>query len=246
MELIKLGPISINSYGLMIAVGFIAAIVMGVYRAKKKGFDPNPIYDIAMWSIGGGLVGAKILYFITEFDQILADPSFLWRSLTSGFVLYGGIIGGVLAAYIYCRVRKLNFLDHFDLLIPSVALAQGLGRIGCFFAGCCYGREADHFFSLMDHGVRRIPTQLISSAGDFLIAGILILIARKQKYAGQIAQWYLLLYGVGRFIVEFWRDDARGQVGALSTSQFISIFIVLGGLLMWYVNRRRAKKDLAE
>ena len=161
-----------------------------------------------------------------------------------GFVVYGGIIVGVLAAILYCRQKKLVFLDYFDLLVPSIAVAQGFGRIGCFLAGCCYGRETDSFLgvvfpehSMAPSGVKLLPTQLFSSAGDFLIMVILLLYSRKKRERGRTGALYMILYGIGRFLIEFLRADDRGTVGSLSTSQFISIGIVAVGLILFFSSK---------
>ena len=124
----------------------------------------------------------------------------------------------------------------------SSVRGQGFGRIGCLFAGCCYGRETDAWYGITFHnsgfapnGVKLIPTQLISSAGDFLICGLLLAYARRSPRTGRVAAAYLLLYGVGRFAVEFLRNDYRGSVGVLSTSQLISVGVVALGILMYAV-----------
>ncbi|MDL2217821.1 prolipoprotein diacylglyceryl transferase [Christensenellaceae bacterium OttesenSCG-928-M15] len=236
-ELFSIGSFTIHSYGLMIALGFLAAILVGTSRIKGKGYGKDTMLDVALIAIVCGIVGAKLLYYITEIGSIIENPRLLLE-IGNGFVVYGGIIAGVLGAYVYCRKKKYEFLPLFDLLIPCVPLAQGFGRIGCFLAGCCYGRPTDAWYGLIFptapeiyQGVPLIPTQLFSAIGDFAIFAALLLIARKQKFGGQIASAYLLLYGVGRFIIEFFRDDPRGAVGGLSTSQFISIFIVAAGIV---------------
>ena len=162
----------------------------------------------------------------------------------NGFVLYGGIIGGILAAMMYCKFKRVSFLQYFDLTVPSVALAQGFGRIDCFLAGCCYGRETDtaigiafHNSPIAHNGVKLIPTQLFSSAGDFLIAVVLLVYARKDRKRGKVGALYLILYSVGRFIIEFFRNDYRGSIGILSTSQFISLMILVIGTLMFFYER---------
>lgn len=238
---IKIGPLTFHMYGLMIAVGFFAALCMCLRRGKKQGLDEDIIYGIFFAALGGGAVGCRLLYYIVEFPQILKNPSILWN-FKSGFVVYGGIIGGVLASAIYCRVKKVRFLPYFDLAVPAVALAQGLGRIGCFFAGCCYGRQTDAWYGIAFHnsnfapnGVKLIPTQLISSAGDFVICGLLLLYAKKKPKEGRVAAVYMLLYGVGRFFVEFLRNDYRGSIGVLSTSQLISLVVVALGAGMYAV-----------
>lgn len=249
-EIFTIGKITIHGYGLMIAIGFLAAILIGMYRAKKKNMRQEAILDIAIYGIVFGFLGGKLLYVIVEWKRFIENP---WSVLgSSGFVVYGGIVVGVLVGYIYCRIKKLSFTQYFDLVMPEIAIAQGFGRIGCFLAGCCYGARTDSWIgvvfpegSLAPSGVKLLPTQLFMSAGDFLIAIALILYARKNKVDGNIGAGYLVLYGVGRFAIEFLRNDSRGSVGVLSTSQFISIFIVaIGiGLFVWNTLRTRKKAE---
>lgn len=133
--------------------------------------------------------------------------------------------------------------------MPAVSFAQGFGRLGCFFAGCCYGRETDSWFSITfthsdfaPNGVKLLPTQLMSSAGDFLICGLLLLYAGRKPKEGQVAAGYMVLYGIGRFIIEFFRNDYRGSIGVLSTSQIISIGVVAAGVAFYLVmNFRNCK-----
>ena len=251
-ELLKIGPFTVYGYGLMIAVGILAAYFTGERRAKKRGLPYEHVFNLVVWCVLGGFLGAKILYWITEWKSIVANPGFLGDTLTDGFVVFGGIIGGILTSYVYCRIKNLDFLRFFDTLMPSVALAQGFGRIGCLLAGCCYGRETTSRFGvvfpeggLAPAGVKLIPTQLISSAGDFLIMIVLLLYYRKNKKdgtPGNVGFLYMLLYGVGRFLVEFLRNDNRGGAWMFSTSQWISIVIVAGGIVLYLVNKKRHKR----
>ena len=221
---------------------------MAVYRAKKAGLDKDKIYSLCLLCLLGGMAGAKLLFIITEFQNIYKDLSIL-LDVSNGFVVFGGIIGGALTGYIYCRVKKIDFLEYFDLAVPSVALAQGFGRIGCFLAGCCYGRETDSFIGITfneslyaPNGVSLLPTQLFSSAGDFLLALILILYSRKKREKGKIVLLYLIMYSVGRFIIEFFRNDPRGSVGTLSTSQFVSVCTLVIVVVFYILMRYRIKR----
>lgn len=245
-EILKIGSLTITGYGLMIAIGLLAAIFLADYRAKKKGLDDDAVWTIAILVASIGFIGAKLLFVIVEFDMFLEDPMAVLGS--QGFVVYGGIIVGALTGYIYTKVKKIDFLTYLDLVIPSVSVAQGFGRIGCFLAGCCYGRETTTALgvvfpegSLAPAGISLLPTQIYSSVGNFIIAGILIWYSTKTKVKGNVGAMYMLLYGIGRFAVEILRNDSRGSVGQLSTSQFISIFIVLGGIVLFAVNNKRAK-----
>ena len=243
-ELFSIGPFTVHGYGLMIAIGILVAYVTAEYRAKKHGLDPDKIFYLVIWAVVGGFAGAKVLYFLTRLKDIMENPRVL-LDLADGFVVYGGIIGGIYSAMAYCRIKKMPFLKYFDLVMPSVALAQGFGRIGCFLAGCCYGRETDSALGIVFHNssyapndVKLLPTQLISSGLDFLLCAVLILLDRKKKGDGQIAGAYLVLYSIGRFILEFYRGDLiRGNVGALTTSQFIAIFVALAGVVLIAVRK---------
>lgn len=246
---IPIGPITIHMYGIMIAIGLCLAVGVSMYRAKKEGLSTDVISDLVYCAVIGGLLGTRILYYITVLPQILENPSILWN-FSEGYVVYGGVIGGVLAGYIYCRRKKVSFLQYFDLVMPQVAMAQGVGRIGCFFAGCCYGKETDlpigityTISKFAPNHVSLMPTQLISSFGDFCIFGLLLLYQKKHgKKDGTVGAMYLLLYSTGRFFIEFLRNDSRGKVGVLSTSQFIAVGTFVLGLVWFLVFSRKGKE----
>lgn len=245
-ELFSIGPFTIYGYGLMIAIGIISAYFVGEYRAKKYGLEVDHVFNYVIWCVVGGFSGSKLLYFITNIKNIMENPDIM-HHLADGWVVYGGIIGGILSAMLYSKIKGLKFLAYFDMLIPSVALAQGFGRIGCFLAGCCYGKETESPLGIIFHeskyapnGIRLLPTQLISSGLDFLLFFVLIWYAKRKKGDGQIGGLYLVLYSVGRFILEFYRGDLiRGSVGFLSTSQFISIFTVAAGIALFVAGGKK-------
>jgi phosphatidylglycerol:prolipoprotein diacylglycerol transferase len=247
-DILTIGPITLHGYGLMIAIGIIFALLMLDIRARARKFDPNIVYRLSMISLLTGFVGAKLLYCIIEFKAIIDNP---WQVFSgSGFVVYGGIISGMLAAIIYCKLKQLSFFSYFDLAVPSIAFAQGFGRIGCFLAGCCYGRETNSSLgivfrhsSIAPNGVKLIPTQLLSSAGDFVIVAILLLYARKERKQGHIGALYLILYSIGRFVIEFFRNDFRGYIGGLSTSQFLSLIVLALAILMRCIGTKTNRND---
>ena len=225
----------------MIGIGVLAAFLMADKRAKAKGLDADHIFNMGFISAVLGFAGAKLLFVIMELPTVIKSGNF-WAALSgNGFIVYGGIIAGVLTAVVYSRVKKVPFLRYFDLAAPSIAIAQAFGRIGCLLAGCCYGRETDlplgitfRHSSYAPNNVSLIPTQIISSLGNFGITLILILYARKKRPAGKVGGLYLILYAVGRFVVEFLRNDYRGSIGPLSTSQFIALLMLIPGLLLFW------------
>jgi phosphatidylglycerol:prolipoprotein diacylglycerol transferase len=239
-EILTLGPVTIYGYGVMIGIGVVAALLMGDYRAKKFGLEGERIYGLTLVTVVLGFVAARLLFIMTNWSSFLANPAFFLTG--NGFVVYGGIIGGVLTIWGYCRIKKMDLPAYLDLMVPSVAAAQGFGRIGCFLAGCCYGKETDSPLGVVfthsefaPNGVKLLPTQLFMSAGDFVIMAILLWYASRRPAKGRVAAMYLLLYSVGRFCIEFFRDDDRGSVGLLSTSQFIAVFVALAAVLVWSV-----------
>ncbi len=230
-EIITIGPVTIYGYGLMIGIGVMLAMIIGDKRAKGKGLNGELVYGLTIAVVILGFAAAKVLFIITQWRDFIKDP--LSYLSSEGFVVYGGIIGGILVAILYCKLKKVNGFDYLDLMVPSVAVAQGFGRIGCFLAGCCYGRETTSPIGVVfthsafaPNNVRLIPTQLIMSAGDFVIAAILLWFSSKPRKRFQTTILWVLLYSIGRFLVEFLRADARGNVGALSTSQFIAIICI--------------------
>lgn len=249
-DLISIGAFTVHSYGLMIATGVLAAYLFIMYRAKTLKIDIRKIDPIILWILFGGLFGAKFLYWITQIESILQTPEIL-LDISNGYVVYGGIIGGVFAGLVYCKAKRLSFPFYADLIIPSVALAQGFGRIGCFLAGCCYGMETTSGLgvefpvsSIAPTGVHLLPTQLFSSILDFMLFVVLVFYAKRKKAEGQVTALYLVLYSVGRFALEFFRGDIeRGSIGVLSTSQFISIFIFAAGCLAFAVMQHKAKAN---
>lgn len=237
-ELFSIGPFTVYGYGAMIAIGILAAYIVTEYRARKQQLDYEQIAYITIWCVLGGFLCAKFLFWITEWKSIVEDPRFFLETLSDGFVVYGGIIGGILTGYMYSRAKKLDFWKYFDLVMPSIALAQGFGRIGCLLAGCCYGKETEAILAITFHdsdfapnGVALVPTQIFSSILDFVHFGILIFISKYKRADGQVAAFYLIFYSMGRFILEFLRGDLeRGSIGMLSTSQFIGIFTCVAGM----------------
>lgn len=239
IDLFSIGPITVHGYGLMIGLGFAVAMFVGVYLAKKQGLSPDELTNIAILTLVIGFLGGKLLYVIVNFKSFLANPLGVLGS--EGFVVYGGIITGVATIVIYSRIKKLNPLSYLDLVVILAALNQAFGRIGCFLAGCCYGRQTSSKIGVIfpegciaPAGVRLLPTQIFMAVGDFIIFAVLFILLQsgRVKTKGMLCGIYLLMYSIGRFIIEFLRDDSeRGYVGTLSTSQFIAIWIGIAAIL---------------
>lgn len=231
---------NISVYGICCVLGvFLGLLLLFFWSHKKRNIARNDSMYCSAYALIGALIGAKVLFLIVELPTIIADPSVLFYMIFGGFVFYGGVIGGIVGAWIYARHYKVPLIAYFDVAAPSLALGQAVGRVGCFMAGCCYGMEVEGPFSVYyppggaaPAGVPLLATQLMETAFLLLLTVALLIILAKSKKVGVPLAIYFISYGVWRFIIEFFRSDPRGSVGALSTSQFISIFIVLAGILI--------------
>lgn len=235
--------IKVYGYGLMITIGILAALLLLSKRVKEKGYDEDSISSMEIITIISGILGGKILFIITEIKDIIKDPSIM-LDIRYGFVIYGAILGGALGIYIYSKKKSWKVLDVFDLVIPTIPLAQGFGRIGCFLAGCCYGKATECFLGVEFKNsmfapahVHLHPTQIYSSILDFLLCIFLLWYDKKNKKQGRVFAMYFILYGIGRFLIEFLRDDPRGVVGIFSTSQFISIIMVIFAIFVYNIDK---------
>lgn len=252
-EICSIGPFTLYSYGLMIAIGVVAAICLGEYEIKKAGLAGEGfMMELGVVTVFGGFLAAKILFWITILPDIIKDPAIM-LDFSNGFVVYGGLIGGIAIAYFYCRFKNVDFGRTFDLAVSLIALAQCIGRIGCFLAGCCYGRPTESAFGVVFHashyapaGETLFPIQLVSSGLNLLNFLFLYFLYKKAKLKkGMVGSLYIITYSAGRFVLEFFRGDLeRGSVGALSTSQFISIFtLAIGVIALIWVKRTSSEEQ---
>lgn len=238
---------NVYGYGLMIAIGILSAVFLLNKRAKAKCYNEDDIFNMTIITVILGIIGGKVLHIITDFKDVMKNPSSIFTDFGYGFVIYGAIIFGILGIFLYCKKKKWNSLEVFDIVAPCVALAQGFGRIGCLLAGCCYGGVTDGPLyivfpegSLAPAGVHLHPTQIYCAIFNFLLAGFLLWYSKnREKKSGDTVAMYLIIYSIGRFLVEFLRNDPRGNVGIFSTSQFISIFMLIAGVLIY--NRHKFK-----
>jgi phosphatidylglycerol:prolipoprotein diacylglycerol transferase len=223
-------------------------------RAKSRGLDQTRILDLGIYIIISALVGAKLLLLITDFQTFRADPKELLSLARSGGVFYGGLLLAVAVALWYIRRAGLPLWTTCDVFAPGIALGHVVGRFGCFFAGCCYGKPTtlpwgitftDPFAAAnvgTPLGVHLHPTQLYEAGAEALILLGLLLTEKKGKpYPGRTFWLYILLYAVSRFIIEYFRGDERGTVGIFSTSQFISLILApLAIGMLVYLARAKA------
>ncbi|HEY8203839.1 MAG TPA: prolipoprotein diacylglyceryl transferase [Pyrinomonadaceae bacterium] len=256
--LFRIGSFPVNTYGVFLALAFLAAIFVTVKLAERDGLPKEKIYDLCLWLLLSSLVGSKLLMFLTE-PEYRQNPKLLFSLdfLRSGGVFYGGLIGAILAAFFLMRRWKLPWWKTADACAPGIALGNVLGRQGCFSAGCCWGKpttlpwgvqftEAGHEITGVPTGVHLHPTQLYESFAMLIAFFFLLWLHKKKKFSGQVILAYAIIYATVRFLIEFVRDDPRGDIlglttlTGLSTSQLIGIVVGIGALILLVVRWRRA------
>jgi phosphatidylglycerol:prolipoprotein diacylglycerol transferase len=241
-----IGPLSLHTYGVLLALAFVAGLWVASRQARRAGMDPGVVTDMAVYVLIAGLIGAKLMLLFVEWGYYSENPREIFSILQSGGVFYGGLLAALPVAWWYTRRHRLDPWATADVLAPGVILGQTIGRLGCFSAGCCYGRATSVPWAVTFRNplAARIvgtpldvplhPTQLYEAAATLLVFGVLMWMSRRQRFRGQIALAYIFLYSVARFVIEFYRGDAaRGMVfgGALSTSQLIAAILVVAVLL---------------
>jgi phosphatidylglycerol---prolipoprotein diacylglyceryl transferase len=253
-RLLELGPITVYTYGVLLAAAYLLGLQLAIVRARARGLDHTRVLDLGIYIIISALVGAKLLLLVTDFKTFTSDPRELLTLLRSGGVFYGGLILAVGVALVYIRRLGLPLWTTCDVFAPGIALGHVVGRFGCFFAGCCYGKPTSlpwgitfrDTFAAANVGtplnVSLHPTQLYEAGAEAII--LLLLLGTEKKgrpFAGRTFWLYMLVYAVSRFVIEFYRGDERGTVFMFSTSQFISICLApLAIGMLAYLSRERA------
>ena len=249
-KLFELGPFTVYTYGVLLAVSYLLGLKLAMSRGKARGLDSNRVLDLGIYIIIAALVGAKLLLLIVDFDQYKSNPAELLSLARSGGVFYGGLILAVAVAFWYIAKHGMPFWTTCDVFAPGIALGHVTGRLGCFAAGCCYGRPTDVPWGVIftnplaaaqvgtPLGIRLHPTQLYEAGAELLILIVLLATEKRgRKFPGRTFWSYMFFYAVSRYIIEIYRGDPRGVVPfvGVSTSQFISL--VLGPLslvmLVW-------------
>jgi phosphatidylglycerol:prolipoprotein diacylglycerol transferase len=251
-RLFHLGNFSLPTYGLLVSIGVLAGLWISVRNSEKQGIDPEHAWNLGILVVFCGIVGAKILYIVNDWSTYAEHPGeiFSFSTLQAGGVFSGGLIGAAIAAVWYIRKHHMPSLATWDAFAPGLALGHAIGRVGCFAAGCCYGKPTDHFWGVtftnplaniwtgtpLGHALE--PTQLFESAVELANFFILMWLLKHKKFDGQVLGAYLFLYGVARFFLEFLRGDpGRGSVfgGVMSGTQLIAIGLVITGGFIWWL-----------
>ena len=251
-QLIHFGRFFLPTYGVLVSLGVLIGLWISVRNSARLGINPDRAWDLGILIVLCGIVGAKVLYIINDWSHYSANPSdiFSVNTLQAGGVFSGGLLAALLAAAWYMRRHKMPALRTMDAFAPGLALGHAIGRVGCFTAGCCYGKPTQHawgvtftnVFANVNAGtplhVPLEPTQLFEAAVELANFFFLMWLLKRRKFDGQVFGAFLILYGVARFFLEYLRDDpGRGSVfgGAMTGTQLIAIGLVIGGGLIWWL-----------
>ena len=243
--ILKIGPVVIYSYGLMLALGFAIAVYLVRRRAEIEGIKSSVIVDLCFCIIVTGIIGARLLYVFENYDYYLKNPLEIPMINKGGLILYGGIILASVTTIIFVKVRSLHLWKVADLLMPYVAFGQAIGRIGCLLNGCCYGKPTAGLFgvNMPGHYTKIHPTQLFESVAMLFIFFALLLLRKRKKYDGQIFFYYVIFYSIIRFLIEFLRGDNQVVFLALTLSQIISLLLLFSAFIAMPIVASRKVKD---
>ncbi len=240
-KLVQFGSFYIPTYGVLVALGFLAGLGITLRLARRVGLPADQITNLAVYCAMAGIVGAKLFMFLFDIGDYVHDPAriFSLETLQAAGVFHGGFIAAFIVALLYVRKQRLPAFPTMDVFAPGIALGQAIGRLGCFAAGCCWGKECD-----LPWGVRfrsneaapvpldktLHPVQLYESAADLIIFGILYHRFRRNDRGGQIIGLYLVLYSTARFVIEFFRVHEQPLVGPFSLTQWIALGLLAVGV----------------
>ena len=254
--LFEIGGFPVYTYGVLLAAAYLSGLQFALMRARSRGLNPERVMDLGIWIIISALAGAKLLLLVVEHDTFSSNPAQLLTLLRSGGVFYGGLIAAVAVALWYLRKHHMPMWSVTDVFAPGIALGHVIGRMGCFFAGCCFGRPTTVPWAITFHNeaaaqnagtllnVPLHPTQLYEAGAELVILLVLLATERKGKpFPGRTFWSYMFLYAVSRFVIEFYRGDPRGSIGVLTTSQFVSVILAPLAIVMLVALRRRMEPE---
>ncbi len=236
--LFEIGNLPIYAYGTTLFLAFLIGIAWALKEAPDKGIDRDHFMEISIIAIILAIIGSRIAFVVSYWDYFQGGP--WWRAFAfrdGGLIFYGGFFAALLGALVYCRYRRISFFNVMDLATPFIALGYGITRVGCFLNGCCYGQHTDGpwgvIFPVLDSGLRH-PTQLYSSFAALFIFIILRLVRPYSYFNGFLFFLFMVLYGIYRFVVEFYRVDPN-VLGPLSLAQLVALAMIAAGafVLIW-------------
>ena len=251
-QLFSIGPFTIHTYGLFAVLGFAGGAALAVKTGKDRGFQPRQVMDMAFAMVLWAIVGSRLLYIFMNLSHFRDHPLDALKVWQGGLVFSGGLLAVALAMAWYLRRRRLSFWAAGDLWAPALALGEAVGRIGCFMAGCCFGKPTDLPWGVVfSHpqapgplNIPLHPTQLYTSLAGFGIFGVLIFLHGRRKFQGQILVWYLILHSTARLLIERFRADGSAFIPGtdMSLTQLLATLILLSGIVALFILKPGAER----
>jgi phosphatidylglycerol:prolipoprotein diacylglycerol transferase len=238
--LFKVGPFAIHTYGVFVTLGFLLGLSSFLYADRKRNLEEGKMLSLSLGVVASGIVGARIFYVLDQFYWYFEHPQDILRIWQGGLVFYGGFLFSLITGLYLIRRYRLAFWEIADISAPALALGMSIGRIGCFFNGCCYGKpwkwglvfSPDSPAGTLFPNQPLFPTQLIASANLLVIFFILGVLRSRQNFTDRVFLWFLILYSVHRFLIEFIRADYPEILFHLTVPQFISIILGISSLVL--------------
>lgn len=255
--LFKIGPVTLHTYGVFVALGFIVGIALALHLGGKQGIAKEKILDIGFYTLISAIVGSRVFFVLIEYEYFIKNPLDIFKLWEGGLVFFGGLLFAILVLLIYFKKNALPLGKTSDLFAPSIAIGHAIGRLGCFSAGCCYGKPTDLPWgvtfadphTLAIRGIPLHPTQLYESFAEFGIFIFLMFLRKHKRFDGQVIWMYVLMYSIARFIIEFFRGDpARAFIyNGFSVAQGISVILfltsVISILLLWKKHKKTGRLE---
>jgi phosphatidylglycerol---prolipoprotein diacylglyceryl transferase len=252
-ELFSIGPLKLHTYGLFVGVGFLAALLTAIRMAQRYSISSQQILDMGFLMLITAVVGSRILYVVMNVSYYRHHPLAVFEIWHGGLVFSGGAVCAVASLFWYARRYSFSLLDLGDLWAPAAAIGQGFGRIGCFMAGCCYGKPTHVPWAVVFTDSKSLaplntpihPTEIYHSISGFLLFGILLLVHGRKSYRGQVLFWFLLLHSFSRLLIERFRGDDRGVFfhTSMTVTQFVAVLILAGSFTALVVLKSKNKKN---
>ena len=253
-DLFSIGPLTIHTYGLFVAIGFAVGLIVTVKIGNAQGIKPQQAMDMGFIMILSAIIGSRLGYALINLSYYRDHPFDIFKVWQGGLVFSGGLVAVMLVMSWYIKRHHLSFWKMGDLWAPAVAIGQSFGRIGCFMAGCCYGKPTDLQWGVVFTHPQSLarplniplhPTQLYSSLSGLIIFIVLMVLYTKKRFQGQVFLWFLILHSTSRLLIERFRGDDRGLIPGsdMSITQLITLLILIASVILLFVMKSRKEKD---
>jgi phosphatidylglycerol:prolipoprotein diacylglycerol transferase len=245
----QLGTFEVRWYGVMVVLAVIAVIGVALLEAKRRGFAQDMIWDVGLWGVIGGIIGARLMHIIDKWNYYVTHPEQLLNF--AGLAIWGAVLGGLAAIVIYSRIKKISFWELGDIIAPGAILGQAIGRVGCLVNGCCYGLTCELPIAILylnpdsyaPHGVPLYPTQIFHIIWNLIGFALLWLLRNKMKPQGALFLLWLIYFSIGDFIIHLYREGDIFMFN-LQQAQVVDIGIIVVAIALWIMRIMMSRKPV--